>query len=727
MKSGISPRRFLARRRFLSLLSAASAAPLVARASLAASPALSSPNPPIAPIVPRQFMRFGTVHSDNYAWMRDPDDPRTLAYVAAENAYAAARLSTIRPLADALAEEMKARVAQEDIGVPALVNGYIYRRYFAPSTQFPVILRSKNVPGASEEIVLDVAGLAAENFNQYHFGSWTVSPDNTRVAFSVDYNGGLRFTIFVRDLVTGQIVKLPISDADADLVFAADSRTLLYVRNDPKTLRSYQVRRHCIGKNSEDFLVYEEPDPAFSVSVTLSKSRKFILLETESERTSEVRYIVSDDPSGEPGVIQPRRDGLRYEVDHVGDQFYVRTNFEAPDFRLMLAPESLPAIEHWKEIVPERPRRFLKHFQAFENFVAVEAEDDIGTQLRVLVPPDWRELNLPRPGGIGVASMQFDDYAANAEPGSTVLRFHFSSPIQSRSIYDFDITTGTLVLRQRNIAYPWFSSDRYGCESVNAHASDGERIPITLVYRKDLRRPHGNPVLIVGYGAYGSSFLPTFTASIFSLIDRGFVYAIAHVRGGRENGERWYAEGRLLEKRNTFTDFIAATEALVAMGYADPDAIFAQGASAGGLLMGAVANIRPDLYAGIVAQVPFVDVVATMSDPSVPLTTLEYEEWGNPSVQRDYDYMRSYSPYDNVARKNYPALFVTAGLYDNQVSYVEPARWVAKLRALKTDNNDLFFRTDMTEGHDGRPGRLGSIEQDAEIAAWLIAHAARRA
>jgi oligopeptidase B len=334
------------------------------------------------------------------------------------------------------------------------------------------------------------------------------------------------------------------------------------------------------------------------------------------------------------------------------------------------------------------------------------------------------EINVPRSSEIGVAStFFFGGTGGNRVPWSNVLRFRFTGPLQPQSIYDFDMASGALTLRKQDPATKWFKPEPYALARIFATAPDGEHVPVTLVYRKDMRRPGGNPALVVGYGSYGISFRPTFTGSTFSLIDRGFVYAIAHVRGGHEMGERWYEEGRVLNKRNTFTDFIAATQALIAQGFADPKAIFAQGRSAGGLLMGAVANMRPDLYAGIVAEVPFVDVITTMSDASVPLTTLEYQEWGNPAVERQYDYMLSYSPYDNVTRQNYPALFITAGFHDSQVSYAEPAKWVARLRAMNTGNRDILFKTNMGAGHGGRSGRLGSLTEDAEIMAWLLAHA----
>jgi oligopeptidase B len=719
----------LSTRRHFTFGLAAAAVPLASRLSFGQAKAVETAAhaAPIAPIVPKRFTAFGGVRIDNYDWLRDREDPRVVSYLNAENAYAEERLEQIKPLVKELAAELKAREAQEDATVPTAYNGYIYERRFSQGAQYPYVVRRKDEHGAQEEIVLNVGELAAGR-QQYQLGSWNVSPDNTRVAFAVDFTGGREFRIFVRTIATGETVDQGIDSASSDLVFAADSNTLFYVRNEPTTVRSYQIWRHRLGSNPNgDALIYEESDPTFELSIGLSGSRKFILLNISEERTSEIRYLPVNRPMDEFKVIEPRRQGVVYEVDHVGDRFYIRTNLDAPDFRLMSAPQATPAALSWKGIVPEQPGHHLSHFKAFETFVAVDVEDESGTTIRVFNLPELREIPVPRPAAIGVASSSFvDDNEANLDPAAKVLRFHFSSPLQPQCVYDFDVTTGALTLRKQDQASRWFDPNRYVLDQLSATAPDGERVPITIVYRKDMRRPEGNPILIVGYGAYGLSLRATFTRSVFSLIDRGFVYGIAHVRGGHEKGERWYAEGRMLNKRNTFTDFIAVTETLIAKGYGDPRAIFAQGGSAGGLLMGAIANLRPDLYAGIVAEVPFVDVVTTMSDASVPLTTLEYDEWGNPAVKREYDYMLSYSPYENVAQKSYPAMFVTAGFYDSQVSYAEPAKWVAKLRASNIDTHDLLFKTDMVAGHSGRSGRLGSIEQDAEMAAWLIAHAGRR-
>ena len=663
---------------------------------------------------------------DPYYWLRNRKDPRVIAFLGAENAYVDALIEPIKPLVDELATELRARATPDDVSVPAAYNGYLYQRRFVQGSQYPLIVRWKDLAGTSrEEVVLNVAALAAGQRRQFQLGSWVISPNNKRVAFTVDLSGDREFRIFLRTLATGEVLDEGIGNAASSVVFADDGEALFYVRNEPKTVRPYQVWRHRVGSDTtEDVLIYEETDLTLSVSIDLSKSRAFMLLNIEGESTSEVRYLDLRKPAGDLEIIEPRRQGVIYEVDHVSQKFVIRTNLDAPDFRLMSAPEVSPDSANWTEFVAQELGHYLSHFEIFETFVAVDIEDEDGMRIRAFGVRHGREIPVPRPADIGVASISFpSDNEANLQPSSTVLRFRFSGPLQPECIYDFDVSDGTLSLRKQDRAISWFNRNQYRIDRRYAMAPDGETVPITIVYRKDLRRTAGNPVLIMGYGAYGSSMQSTFTPSVFSLLNRGFIQAIAHVRGGREKGDRWYAEGRLLNKCNTFTDFIAVTEMLIAQHYADPQAIFARGSSAGGLLMGVIANVRPDLYAAIVAEVPFVDVITTMSDPSVPLTTLEYQEWGNPVVKREYDYMLSYSPYDNVAQKDYPAMFVTAGFYDSQVSYVEPAKWVARLRVNKTDMKELLLRTDMVAGHEGRSGRGGSIRQDAEIMGWLIAHA----
>ena len=689
-----------------------------------ASPVASAP---IARVVPKTVIEHGRVRTDNYDWLRNTEDPEGIAYVQAENAYAERSLHPIKPLIDEIAAELREREAHEDASVPYLDNGYLYEQRFADGAQYPVIVRRKNAPGAPEEVVLDIAALAAGH-PYYRVNRWEVSPDGARVVFAVDLTGGRRHRLFVRTVATGEVVDEGIVDAAASFALAADSETLFYVRAEPKTVRSHEVWRHRIGADpATDVLVYAEHDPQFEVYVFLSKSREFILIACDQESTSEMRYLRADQPAGAFAVMEPRRAGVRYFANHVADKFFIRTNLDAPDYRLMTAPQDKPDAAHWVELIPHRPGRYLWRFEPFNDFVAFDEEHEGAVSAHVLRLSDIREVAVPLPSTIGVATTDFffGGFGGNRDPTARMLRLRFTAPLQPESTYDFDVSSGTLTLRKQDPAARWFRPDAYQLDRITATAPDGERVLVTLVYRKDLRRPGGNPTVLLGYGAYGFSSRPVFTAATFSLIDRGFVYAVAHVRGGRERGERWYAQGRLLHKRNTFTDFIAAGEAVIARGYADRRALFAQGRSAGGLLVGAVANLRPELFAGIVAEVPFVDVITTMSDASVPLTTLEYEEWGNPAIDDQYDYMLSYSPYDNVERKAYPAMFVTAAVHDSQVSYAEAAKWVARLRATKTDARELLLKVDMDAGHSGPSGRLGALRETAEISAWLVSQASR--
>ena len=553
----------------------------------------ASAAPPIARAVSKTLVEHGRPRTDNYDWLRNGNDPEVMAYIAAENAFADDRLSRVKPLADEIAAELRQREAPADASVPYLDNGYLYERRYSDGSQYPVLVRRKNAPGGPEEVVLDIAALAAGN-PYYRVNRWEVSPDGARVAFAVDFTGARRHRLFVRTIATGEVADEGLVDAAASFAFAADGETLFYVRVEPQTVRSSEVWRHRIGTDAAaDALVFAEQDPRFEVFVFPSKSRKYVLIASDQENASEMRFLRADEPDGAFAVMEPRRVGVRYFANHAGDRFFIRTNLDAPDFRLMSASETAPAAAHWREIVPQQVGRHLTHFEAFETFVAADFEDESGTTLRAYNLPDGREIAVPRPADIGVASTSFtNDSEANLDPAATVLRFRFSGMLQPQCIYDFDVTTGALTLRKEDAASRWFDGARYAVDSISATAPDGEHVPLTIVYRKSARRLGGNPTLVVGYGAYGLSWRATFTPSVFSLLDRGFIYAIAHVRGGHEKGERWYAEGRLLNKRNTFTDFIAATEALMANGYAAPREVYAQGGSAGGLLMGAVRPLR---------------------------------------------------------------------------------------------------------------------------------------
>jgi oligopeptidase B len=665
------------------------------------------------------LIEHGHVRVDEYAWLRDPKDPQVNGYLSAENNYARCHLAALTPLTDQIFAELRARVGQEETRPPFFDRGYFYQVRYGAEANYPVIVRGK--PDSREqELVLDVPALAASHA-YYSVDKWLVSPDAKQVAFSVDLTGGRRHQLFIRDIATGTIADLAIGNAGSDLAFSADGRALFYVRLDPVTLRTHQVWRHSFDPqdgSQPDALIYTEPDRRAEVSVYQSKSRKFIFIKSEREDSTEVRYVAADRPRDDFKIVAPRRDGLRYFVDHVNGRFFIRTNLEAPDYRMMVASEDRP--DRWSEIVPNEPGKYLRAFQAFNDYIAVEQDEDASQAVRVFRLSDLREVPLPLP--VTGATISFDP-EANREPDTHVIRVRFSRLDFPDRAYDFDMSGGRLTVLPQSQRTDWLDPERYGVDRLAAKAPDGEEVPITLIYRKDLRQPNGNPTLVYSYGAYGESTLPDFDSNIFSLVDRGFIYALAHVRGGRDRGERWYVDGRQLRKRNSFTDFIAVGQTLIARGYTARPALFAQGASAGGLLVAASANMAPSLFAGIVAEVPFVDVVTTASDPSVPLSTLEYREWGDPHVKEEYEYMLSYSPYDNIARTAYPAMLVTGALYDTQVTIREPAKWVARLRALKTDHHELLFKVDMTAGHHGPSGRLGSLRDTAEIEAWLLSQA----
>ena len=679
--------------------------------------------PPIANIVPFVFTAHGQLRVDNYHWLRDKTDPSVISYLNAENEYASRRLAPLQPLVAELERELRERADHTDSSPLFSDSRYIYRRRITQGAAFPLIVRHA-LQDMAEQVVLDVDRLAAGH-SHYELADYVISPDGNSVAYTVDLSGRRVHHIFVRNISTGKVTETGIREAASDLAFSADSKWLFYVRVHPEAIRSYQVWRHRIGSDSsQDHLVYEEADTTFELHLNRSKSGKYILLSSSQQQTSEVRYLPAAQPEAEPVVIEPRRRGVIYDADHIGETFYIRTNLHAPDFRLMRAPESAPQAESWIELVAQTPGRLISGFEVFNSFIALVEEADAIQSVQVLRFADHRMMSIPVPDSIGITEIAPSIRGADQDAATTTLRVRFSGPLHPQSTFDFNTLTGETTLHKR-AAETWFDASAYAVKRVTAASTDGVSVPVTLTFRKDKVQPDGNPVLLTGYGAYGSSETPTFPGYWMSLIDRGFILAQAHVRGGQEKGWRWYQQGHMLAKQNSFDDFVAATEALIVQGYADPRRIFARGASAGGLLVAAAVNRRPDLYAGVVAEVPFVDVITTMSDPGIPLTTLEYEEWGNPAIKRHFDVMMSYSPYDNVAPQSYPPMFVTAALNDSQVGFHEPAKWVARLRATKTDNNELLFVTSMNLGHSGKPGRFGPDEQNARIMAWLIAQSAQ--
>jgi oligopeptidase B len=673
------------------------------------------PEPPRAEQIPRTLETHGHARVDEYYWLRDREDPEVIAYLEAENAYTEAVLAPTDALQETLFAEIVGRIKQDDASVPVRDRGYWRYTRYVEGGEYALHCRRADRPDAAEEVLLDGNAMAAgQDF--FSLRGVRVSSDNRTVAYAVDTVGRRQYTLRFRDIETGRDHPEAITNVTPGGVWAEDGRTFFYTRKDPQTLRSYQVWRHRLGTDpDQDVLVFQEDDETFFVSVGKTKSREFLLIHSSQTVSDEVRVLPANDPDGTWRILQPRERGLEYRVDHLPGRFVIRTNLAAENFRLMTCADHQGRRETWQELVPHRQDVYLADFELFTDFLVLAERRDGLVHLRV---DPW--------SGEGGHEIAFDDptYAASLvstpELDATVVRYSYSSLTTPDSVYDHDMRTRERTLRKQQEVVGGFDPTLYRSEYVHATAGDGTRVPISLVYRIDRFEDGQNPCLLYGYGSYGASMSASFRSWRLSLLDRGFVYAIAHVRGGQEMGRRWYEDGKLLKKRNTFTDFIACGEHLVDSGHADPERLYAMGGSAGGLLMGAVMNLAPDLWHGVVAQVPFVDVVTTMLDESIPLTTFEYDEWGNPNDPVYYEYMLSYSPYDQVERKDYPHTLVLAGLHDSQVQYWEPAKWVARLRDRKTDPNLLLLKTDMEAGHGGASGRFRYHRDTALQCAFLL-------
>jgi oligopeptidase B len=638
-----------------------------------------------------------------------------IRYLEAENAWTAAVMAHTQGLQDTLFEEIKGRIRQNDQSVPYRLDGYWYYTRFEEGRDYPIHARKRGSLEAPEEILLDV-NVLAQGHGYFAAAGVQVGPGTSILSYAADTMGRRIYTIRFRDLATGKDLPDEIQGSTPNVAWAMDGKTVFYTRQDPVTLRWHRIYRHTLGTDpARDALVYEERDSTFSVFVSLTKSRTFVVIGSNQTLSAEYRFVDAARPEGSFTVIQPRERNHEYDVDHIGDFWYIRTNLGARNFRLMRAPVSRPGKENWEEVVGHRDNVLLQGFELFRDYLVL-AERERGLQ-RLRVRP-WT--------GGEPHDVRFDEAAyvvfptQNVELDTPVLRFSYSSLTTPASTYDYDMGTRQRTLLKREEVLGGFDPAAYEARRLYARAGDGTEVPVSLVYRRDLRRQGPQPLLLYGYGSYGSSTEPGFSAPRLSLLDRGFVFAIAHVRGGQELGRWWYEDGKLLRKRNTFTDFIAVAEHLVTEGWTIPGMVYAQGGSAGGLLMGAVVNLRPDLFHGVVAQVPFVDVVTTMLDASIPLTTSEYDEWGNPNDSTYYRYMLSYSPYDNVARTAYPHLLVTTGLHDSQVQYFEPAKWVARLRARKTDTRRLILKTNMQAGHGGASARTQRYRELAFVYAFLV-------
>jgi len=683
--------------------------------------------PPVAPVRPHLVDSPQGKRLDPYYWLRDDTrtDPDVLAYLSAENAYRERCMADIKPFENALYEEIVARLKQDDSSVPYRKHGYWYSTRFEPGKEHPIFARRKGSLDAPEEILLDANELAAAH-EYYQIGALEISPDSNWLAYCEDTVGRRQYTLRFKNLLSGETLAESIPDVESDLAWAGDNRTILYVGKDPETLLGLYVRSHVLGTDPRlDLLRFEQTDKSFYTGVSASKSERYLFIHMESTVSSEWRYAHADDPALQFKTILPRQRDHEYQVEHLGDSFIIRSNWQARNFRLMHVPiggESDRAA--WRDVIAHRDDVFIEDFDVFAGFLA------LSVRAGGLAKNSIAFWSPQRPGAVAPETFIASDEAAyatytsvNAELDTDLVRYVYTSLTTPTTVYDYNVRTGERVLLKRDPVLGNFDPDDYRTEFLFAPARDGSSVPVSLVYRKGTALDGSAPLLQYAYGAYGLSTDPSFSAARLSLIDRGFVYAIAHVRGGQELGRAWYDDGRKLRKKNSFNDFIDVTRHLVARRYADRHKVFAMGGSAGGLLMGAVANLSPGDYCAIVAQVPFVDVVTTMLDDSIPLTTNEFDEWGNPSDRADYDYMLSYSPYDNVRAQPYPAMFVTTGLWDSQVQYYEPAKWVAKLRATKSDRNVLLLHVDMEAGHGGKSGRFQRYREIAMEYAFVLSAA----
>jgi len=693
--------------------------------------AQTPPTPPDADKKPHVVKApFGAERQDEYYWLRDDSrkDPAMLGYLQAENAYADAVLAPTKAVQDRLYGEIVARIKQDDASVPSRERGYWYYARFETGKDYPIHARRKDAPGmdalsiqqanaagdfAGEEVLLDVNALAAGK-DYYSVGDFEVTPDNAILAYADDTNGRRQYTIRFRNLATGQAYPETIAGVSPNLVWADDNKTLFYVENDPETLLTVRVKKHVLGTDPKlDPVVYEEQDDSFYMGIDRTRDDKYIVIGVSSTVSDELRYAPANDPR-EFTVLAPRARDVEYDADHFGGRWVIRTNDgKATNFKLVTAADGATARKDWQDWVGHRDDVFIEGFELFDGFTAI-AERSGGLERVRLLKPDGEDYIQADESAY---SMGLD---VNSEPDTAWVRYSYTSLTTPATVYELNVATGERRLLKRQPVLGGYDPANYVTERLWATARDGTKIPVSIVYRKGFEKNGKAALLQYAYGSYGLSMDPGFSVTAVSLLDRGMAYAIAHVRGGQEMGRRWYEDGKLLHKKNTFTDFIDVTDFLVKEGYAAPDRVAAHGGSAGGLLMGAIANMAPEKYRVILSQVPFVDVVTTMLDPSIPLTTNEYDEWGNPEQKPFYDYIVTYSPYDNLEAKAYPAMFVGTGLWDSQVQYWEPAKYVARLRDLNTSSEPVVFRTNMEAGHGGKSGRFRRYREQAEMYAFML-------
>jgi len=672
---------------------------------------------PKAEKIEKKLEIHGDLRIDNYYWLNDKENPKVIDYLNAENAYYEAKTGHTKQFQEDLFQEMKSRIKEDDESVPYKKNNYYYITRFEKGQQYPIYARKKNTLEAKEEIMFDVNKLA-ENHNYYKLSGLSISPNNKLVSFGVDTVSRRQYTLQFKNLITGEIYPEKIENTTGSASWASDNKTVFYTQKNPTTLRSEKIFRHVLGTNpSNDVEVFYEEDEAFSTYVYRSKSEKYIIIGSSSTVSSEYRILEANDAFGEFKLFQPRERDLEYDIAHYNNYFYILTNKDnAINFKLMKTSVEDTLKENWFDVIPHREEVLLEDISIFKDFLVVEERANGLNKIRIIYWDDSEDYYLPFEEETYSAGVYF-----NPEFDTSIIRYGYNSMTTPSSVLDFNVETRTKeIKKEQQVLGGKFDKNNYKSDRLWATASDGTQIPISLVYHKSTTLTKDTPLLLYGYGSYGYTIDAGFSSTRLSLLDRGFVFAIAHVRGSEYLGRNWYENGKLLNKKNTFTDFIDCAKFLIEKKYTSKEHLYASGGSAGGLLMGAIINMNPELFNGILASVPFVDVVTTMLDESIPLTTGEYDEWGNPNEKGYYDYMKSYSPYDNVIRRNYPNMLITTGLNDSQVQYFEPAKWIAKLRELKNDKNILVMHTDMESGHGGASGRFDALKEVARDYSFLL-------
>ncbi len=652
--------------------------------------------------VPKVFNEHGGQRTDDYMWLSDPSDTAVIRYLHAENAYVDAMLKHTEGLQKKLYDEIVARIPGVDQSLPEKIGGYWYYNRFEQGEQYPFYARKKGTMSAKEELVLNIPEMAKKHKIFLVRGS-KVSPDTRTLAYAIDTSGDRRSTLYFKTLASGDVLPYFISNTSGSYAWCNDNKTMYYVLNDP-TVRAYKVMRHTVGTSpGEDKEIYTEKDSTYSVRVSPSKDNKYIFITSGSTMTTEVHYLDASNPAATPVVIQPRQTGLEYYADYYeGNDFHIFTNKDAKNYKVVKAPVAAPSVANWQDVIAHNPKALLENFEVLKNYLVTQTKEAGLTQIRILdrKAGTWKPVAFGEDAYVARMSMATDEYASDS------IRYYFTSLATPGTEYAYNLKTGQKKLLKQQKVGGGFNASLYETKRIWITATDSTKVPVSLVYRKDKFKKDGtNPLYLYAYGSYGANSDPYFSSSIISLLDRGAVYAIAHIRGGQELGREWYEGGKVLTKKNTFTDFIDAAQVLVDQKYTTPDRMFANGGSAGGMLMGAVANLRPDLFRGIIAEVPWMDVITDMYNTSLPLTTLEYDEWGDPNKKEHYDYMLSWSPQDNIKKARYPAILATGGLNDTQVPYFSPAKWVAKIREHNTGTAPVLFKVNMGAGHGGESGR----------------------